>query len=391
MISKLILRFKKFKFFLSLLITICFFFLTFSFQVLASTNVVINEFLANPTSPAKEWIEFYNPNNIDLSSYWLDDDTSFSDDSGSGVKKSLSSLNTSNSNYPYLEFSSFLNNDGDYVVLFSADGSIIDQYQYVSDPGKDVAVGRSPDGTGNWIILNSATSGGQNSLSSTPTPTPTPTPSPTPEPTSTPTSTSTPTPSSTKATYKINDVKDENGNVLSSVQIYVDNNYIHHLDAETITFCENCKCDPDGQVACGFGSHAFSLRKNGYSNWSEAKTLNAGDSYEINPIMQISSSTSSTATSTPTPTPKSTPFASPATSFSASSSSKVIATGFSLVLGESSQAATISTAISKKSDDQPAKPLEEKKTFTPILFILGGLTVLGAGVSLFWLKQKNGI
>ncbi|MDO8503384.1 MAG: hypothetical protein Q7S60_01710 [bacterium] len=46
----------------------------------------INEFLAHPTT-GDEWVEFYNPDNVDLSDYWLDDDLNFASDSGSSAKK----------------------------------------------------------------------------------------------------------------------------------------------------------------------------------------------------------------------------------------------------------------------------------------------------------------
>lgn len=133
-------------------------------------QLVINEFLANSTAPGKEWVEFYNPEHVDLSAYWLDDDISFATDSGNSSKKSLSGLNLSNPDFPYLEFSSFLNNDGDYVILFSNDGVIIDQYQYQSNPGKNVSLGRSPDG-GQWAILSATTLGSPNS---SPVPSPAP-------------------------------------------------------------------------------------------------------------------------------------------------------------------------------------------------------------------------
>lgn len=165
---------------LAVIAVIIFFFLNPT-QVLAS-SIQINEFLAHPSTGNNEWVEFYNPSEENMSSYYLDDDTSFTDDSGSSSKKSLSSINTTNPKYPYLEFSSFLNNDGDRVVLFSSDGTIIDQYQYTSDPSTDKSIGRNPDGS-NWTNLATSSKGNSNGGStSTPTPTPTPTTSPTSSP-----------------------------------------------------------------------------------------------------------------------------------------------------------------------------------------------------------------
>lgn len=174
---------------IALILTVLFFLTTY--KIAFASSVVINEFMANPTSPANEWVEFYNPDHLDLSSYWIDDDTSFTDDAGSSTKKSLSAINNSNPTYPYIELTSaMLNNSGDYVVLFSNTGTIIDQYQYTSDPGKDKTIGRQPDGD-SWIALTSSSEGSSNGAAS-PTPTPSPTNTPTPSPTASPT----PTPSS---------------------------------------------------------------------------------------------------------------------------------------------------------------------------------------------------
>lgn len=106
------------------------------------------------------------------------------------------------------------------------------------------------------------------------------------------------------ATYKINEVKNESGSVLSSVKIYVDDVYVHHYAPETLTFCEDCTCDT--YVDCGFGDHTISLQKTGYQEWSESETINVGESYEVNPIMLVVMPTL-TATPTLTPTPTSTP------------------------------------------------------------------------------------
>jgi len=107
---------------------------------------------------------------------------------------------------------------------------------------------------------------------------------------------------STNATYKINDVKDENGNVLTSVKIYVDGVYAHHYAPETLTFCDNCE---DG----GFGQHTIRLEKAGYQDWSDTKDLYSGNSYEISSQMtamqdSLSSSVSTTKLTSPSPTLK---------------------------------------------------------------------------------------
>jgi len=175
-------------------------FLSLAKSSYAITAPKINEFVAHPSSSV-EWVEFYNPDHTDMSGYYVDDDTDFANDSGSSTKKSLSTLNNTNPEFPYIELSSVLNNTGDYVVLFDGSGNIVDQYNYDSDPGVDTAIGRSPDGTGAFAVLAASTKGSANSpVLPTPTPTPTDVPSPTPTTKPSPTNTPSPTPKTPTAT-----------------------------------------------------------------------------------------------------------------------------------------------------------------------------------------------
>lgn len=164
----------------------------------AVSTAAINEFVpdGNP-----EWVEFYNASSSAeyLKNYYLDDDTSFTDDSGSSTKKLLTGLATSNPTFPFIELSSMLNNSGDSVVLFDPSGNIVDQYSYSSNPGKEISIGRNPDNSGTFFTLASPTKGNTNSPpqpSATPPPAPTSAPAPTLKPTSTPkpAAASTPTP-----------------------------------------------------------------------------------------------------------------------------------------------------------------------------------------------------
>jgi hypothetical protein len=177
---------------LALIIFFCF---TFTCEVFA--QVVINEFVPDSIT---EWIELYNASSSAdyIKNYYLDDDADFENDIGS-KKKLLTSLNTINPTFPYIETSSFLNNSGDWVVLFDQDGNILDQFQYTSNPGKDVSMGRYPDNSGNFSILAYSTKADGNAVPPTPTPTevPQPTQTPTLTPTPTPTSTFTPIPTKT--------------------------------------------------------------------------------------------------------------------------------------------------------------------------------------------------
>ena len=155
---------------------------------------MINEFVPDST---QEWIEFFNSSaSADyIKAYYIDDDTDFLSDSGSSSKKLLTNLNTGNPAFPTVDTSSFLNNSGDWVVLFDQDGVLIDQYQFASGPGRDIPIGRYPDLTGAFSVLAYSTKADANSAP--PTPVPTPAPIPTSVPTSAPAPTKTPTPTPT--------------------------------------------------------------------------------------------------------------------------------------------------------------------------------------------------
>jgi hypothetical protein len=88
-----------------------------------------------------------------------------------------------------------------------------------------------------------------------------------------------PSPWVQKATCQIKEVKNQNGEVLSSVKIYVDGVYTHHYAPESLSFCPDC---PDGN----FGSHIIKLEKNGYQDWIETKDFLSGNNYEINAVMK---------------------------------------------------------------------------------------------------------
>jgi len=188
---------KKFVFFVFLIL--------FLFPEKVEAQVVINEIVPDSSL---EWIELYNssPSAEYLKNYYIDDDTDFDSDAGSSVKKILSDINISSNTFPFFETSSFLNNSGDWVVLFNSSGVVLDQYQYTSNPGSEVSIGRYPDSSGSFSKLTSLTKGYANTVPITPspsstttsTPASTPTPSSTSSPTKTPTITPTTKPTSTK-------------------------------------------------------------------------------------------------------------------------------------------------------------------------------------------------
>lgn len=201
-----------------------------------------------------------------------------------------------------------------------------------------------------------------------------------PTPTATETSTPTPTPTLSKSIYKINKSQDQNGQILTSVKIYIDNQYTHHEDDETFEFCDTCYCDNDKTIPCAIGQHRIKLIKSGYSDWSELRNINLGTNYEISPILtKIIESTptptsSPTSTNTPTPTPTKTPTLTIKTLQASSSSS------FSAVLAESTSSASISAitddSLGLSTIKNKKAPLSYKTSFFLGLFIAvssGGL------------------
>jgi len=210
-----------------------------------------------------------------------------------------------------------LNNEGDKVILvppnnFSVE-SIEIEYGKESLPHakEGHSLERIPAVTGDLIEQEDPTPGrGIFTLTPTATMSPSPTqltPSPTLITTLTTTPvlslTLTPTPTPAKAIYQINEVKNEDGDILSAVKIYIDDQYIHHYAPEILEFCDGCYCDDDKEVKCGFGDHTIRLEKNNYQDWEEAKKIGAGDNHKADPIMDLLSLTAiPTSKITPTST-----------------------------------------------------------------------------------------
>lgn len=171
-------------------------------QIYAENSLLINEVLVHPSEGKKEWVEFYNSEKIDITSYWIDDDMSFSEDVGNSGKKSLADVQTGyNEQYPFIELSSLFNNAGDAIVLFDNSGNIIDSHTYNDDPGTDKTLGRVDSSEG-LQVLAQLTKGEKNGGAQ---PTSTPTPLPTDKPTKMPTSTKTPTATKTLTSKNTND------------------------------------------------------------------------------------------------------------------------------------------------------------------------------------------
>jgi len=196
---------------------------------------------------------------------------------------------------------------------------------------------------------------------------------------STPTPLSTPVPTLMAATYKINDVKDEDGNTLSNVEVYVDEIYLHHYAPETLTFCDGCHCD--SYVDCGFGEHTIRLKKSGYEDWTEIKTISVGNSYEVNPVISFVDSDSSTATS---PQSSSTLIPSP-------KPIKVIGATFSgEILGEESTPdGFYPWEATKEGESQEATENAKIKSLPKIIFVLGLILLLSAATHFCYNSRRE--
>lgn len=263
----------------------------FLFPSFCFASVVINEIYPNPPSGGNEWAELYNSgsSSVDLTGWYLQDKANH--------KKELTSLgDIAAGSLLVLEGDSdgwLLNNSSEDVFLKNDLGEQQDSYSY-SSAKEGKSIGRQTDGDSNWIVFDSPTKGSSNEATSGVS-----LPSPSSD------SSPNPNTSSQAATYKINEVKDQNDIVLSSVKVYVDNVYLHHFAPETLIFCEGCKCDTI--INCGFGQHVIKLEKNGYDDWSETKDFTTGSYFEVNPKMEKSISEESgngdESPSNPSPSP----------------------------------------------------------------------------------------
>ncbi len=342
-----------------ILITI---FLSFSKGAFAQ-EVLINEFAA--VTELADWVELYNSTEIpvDLSGWLLRDNTETN-------KVELNGLICPKS-FRKFDFSNRLNDGGDTIRLFSSDNNLQDTVPYFSDlipkHEEGESTGRSPDGGSDWLFFKQPTPNDFECQILMPTPNSTPTPSPKP-----------PTPTvKPNATYKINEVKDEDGEILNNVKVYIDDVYLHHYAPEVLTFCDDCQCDTD--VDCGFSQHVIKLEKTGYHDWSETKTFGPSDFIEVSPVMIFSESISTpTPSVSPTPTPKAT--------VTPSLTPKVIsktASDSGEVLGE--EVATLSAFYPYQASDgaeENEASLSAKNRIFPKVFLVSGLLIIF--VSAFW-------
>lgn len=245
----------------------------FSFpQKILAASVVINEI-----HPAEEWVELYNPEGEGLAGCIL-----FLHKERSNTQKVELTGENGTDTFLVIEWSGdrLANTGGDTVELVCS--GFEDQAAYGNNgslplPKSGESLARIPDGTTDWLTVAQPTKGASNGDQPANSSAPSLQPESSPSPESNPT-----------AEYKINEVKDENGNTLSSTKVYVDGKYTHHYAPETLEFCDSCYCDSSQEIACGFGEHTIKLTKTGYEPWSETKTFSAGNSFEANPVLKTS-------------------------------------------------------------------------------------------------------
>lgn len=204
----------------ALIIGAVFIFLTFISTEALAADIVINEFVPNPSSGDSEWVEFYNTTNstIDLSNYFFDDDNNLDSDSGTSLKVALSGILQSLQTC-FWELPSYLNNNGDSPTLFILENSSpVDTFNY-SSSSAGLSYSRVPDG-GVWSFNQTPSKSQTKCIDSAPTFTPTSAPTltatltstktPTPTKTTTPTKSPSPTKTPTPEDQNTNDDKETN-------------------------------------------------------------------------------------------------------------------------------------------------------------------------------------
>lgn len=311
---------------------------------LFAQEVKINEIYPSTNENESEWIEFYNPSNIDLTNWKIEERTSKGTINSYSIGPNLVQDTTYNIYDVYIFEVNKLNDTGDTVTIKNESGEIKDEWTFgATDKGTTRAL--IPDGSNNRSYPAIPTQGEPNIL-----PSPSPCPSLSPSPLA----------GSSNAKYHINEPKDSDNNSLSSVEIYVDDKYIHHEDEETITFCEGCYCDPDSQVTCFLGEHKISLQKSGYYTWSETRTISAGQTLEVYPVLtKITSPSplpSPSAAGSKSPSPFAKPSLSPSPKNSPSPESSIQESVFSgeVLGGENQTPESTAASSAKKSYTLPA-------------------------------------
>lgn len=130
------------------------------FSPYAFAKIYINEFVSDPKSGEKEWVELYNDGEEkDISGWVLYDNTGKKEELDGEIDKFL-----------VVENKKFtLNNSGDVIVLEDESGDQKDKIEYgdkgdISKPGKGQSSGRNPDGEDKFMVFSEPTPGKANKI-----------------------------------------------------------------------------------------------------------------------------------------------------------------------------------------------------------------------------------
>ena len=245
--------------------------------------------MGTKASASDEWIELFNltNNEIDLSEWIL-----FAED---GIPKIILHGSIVPGGFFLLErtddqtisnifadqiYTGDLGNGGEHLFLKNDQGQIVDEIDaslgWPAGSNNELKASMARQNDGSWLTsdVGQGKDANGNDINGTPRevnkflPMPTPTPITLPSPvlpTAIPiiviTATPTPSPEPAKATYQINEVKNEKGEVLSSVKIYVDDQYVHHYAPEVLEFGDDYYCDDDKKWPVVLASTLSGLKK----------------------------------------------------------------------------------------------------------------------------------
>ncbi len=125
------------------------------------SDIVINEFLPVPSLLGSEWIELYNKGAaaVDVSACMVDDVVG----QGGAAYTLPSGTSIPPQGFLVIQRYFLLNNNGDTPNLLDPAGRLIDSYKYTGSPGRNVSIGRAPDGENIWGALKNPTPGKVNS------------------------------------------------------------------------------------------------------------------------------------------------------------------------------------------------------------------------------------
>ena len=153
----------------------------FSMPSSVYASIVINEFLPNTVDNDYEWIEIYNDGGsiVNLSQYNISEESASKNFTIENLVLEPNSFlvlvrNDEIFNQTYsqnglqiLEYGNVvaslkLNNGDDSIFLYDSNGNLIDSIIKYSDPGKNVSIGRYPDGNSGTVKLLAQTPGTKN-------------------------------------------------------------------------------------------------------------------------------------------------------------------------------------------------------------------------------------